>query len=123
VQAEGSLLLIDGVVDARNGRIWTFRAACLTLDEARLLGDWLLRAAKGRIDPHDRLTFAAPELTFTLDEHEYGQPRVLAGFSLGAAPSWLGDEQQRTYDYPVTLDLTPEALEFAAVDWEHELLS
>lgn len=117
----GASLVVDGVVDARDGRAWMFRAACLTRAEARLLGDWLLRAAKGRVQLLDRLAFAAPELTFTLDEHEYGQPRLVVGFSLGAAPSWLGDERERTFDYPVTLDLSPAALESAAVDWEREL--
>ncbi|HTJ37709.1 MAG TPA: hypothetical protein VL738_31135 [Dactylosporangium sp.] len=112
-------LVVDGIVDALDGRAWMFRAACLSGDEARLLGDWLLRAAKGRVELLDRLTFAA--LSFTLDEHEYGQPRLIVGFSQDTAPSWLGEERALTFDYPVTLDLTPESLEAAAVDWEREL--
>ncbi|WP_238018393.1 hypothetical protein KZZ52_09215 [Dactylosporangium sp. AC04546] len=113
--------VVDGVVDAGDGRAWMFRAPCLTRDEARLLGDWLLRVAKGRVELHERLTFAAPELSFAYDEHEYGQPRITVGFSRAAAPAWLGDEQDRTFDYPVTLDLSPESLESAAVDWEREV--
>ncbi|MFG2037123.1 hypothetical protein [Dactylosporangium sp. NPDC048998] len=112
-------LVVEGVVDALDGRAWMFRAACLTRDEARLLGEWLLRAAKGRVELQERLTF--PALSFTLDEHEYGQPRLIVGFSQQTAPSWLGDEREHTFDYPVTLDLTPESLEAAAVDWEREL--
>ncbi|MGI5244392.1 WapI family immunity protein [Dactylosporangium sp. CA-139066] len=114
-----ALLVVEGIVDALDGRAWTFRSACLTRDEARLLGDWLLRAAKGRVDLLERLTF--PVLSFTLDEHEYGQPRLVVGFSRETAPAWLGDERERTFDYPVTLDLTPESLEAAAVDWEREV--
>jgi hypothetical protein len=112
-------LVVEGVVDALDGRAWMFRAGCLTLEEARLLGEWLLRAAKGRVELLERLTF--PALSFTLDEHEYGQPRLIVGFSRDTAPSWLGDERERTFDYPVTLDLTPESLEAAAVDWEREV--
>src|SRR4051812_16264427 len=112
-------LTIEGVVDPQDGRAWMFRAACLTRDEARQLADWLLRAAKGRVDLLDRLAFAT--LSFTLDEHEYGQPRLVIGFSQDTAPSWLGDERALTLDYPIVLDLTAEALESAAVDWEREL--
>ena len=116
---EAGPLVVEGVVDALDGRAWMFRAACLTRDEARRLGDWLLRAGKGRVELLQRLTF--PVLSFTLDEHEYGQPRLIVGFSRDTAPSWLGDERERTFDYPVTLDLTPESLEAAAVDWEREV--
>lgn len=117
--ATGGRLVVDGAVDALDGRAWRFRAACLTRDEARLLGDWLLRAAKGRVELTERLAF--PALSFTLDEHEYGQPRLTIGFSQDTAPSWLGEERGITFDYPVVLDLTPESLEAAAVDWEREL--
>jgi hypothetical protein len=115
------LLVVEGIVDAGDGRAWTFRDACLTMAEAVTLGRWLLRAAKGRLELPDRLTFAAPILTFTLEEHDHLQPRVTVGFSLTAAPPWLGEERDRTYDYPVTLDLEPETLEAAAVDWERQL--
>ncbi len=115
------LLVVEGIVDTVDGRGWTFRDACLTVAEAATLGGWLLRAAKGRLELPDRLTFAAPALTFTLEEHDHLQPRVTVGFSLAAAPPWLGEERDRTYDYPVTLDLDPEALEAAAVDWERQL--
>lgn len=115
----GDRLIVEGVVDTLDGRAWMFRSECLTGDEARLLGDWLLRAAKGRVELLERLQFAT--LSFTLDEHEYGQPRLVVAFSQETAPSWLGDERERTLDYPVTLDLTPESLEAAAVDWEREL--
>lgn len=118
-QEDGPLLVVDGVVDALDGRAWMFRAPCLTRDEAQLLADWLLRAAKGRVELQERLTFEA--LSVALDEHEYGQPRLVVGFSRETAPSWLGDERELTFDYPVTLDLTPESLEAAAVDWEREL--
>src|SRR4051794_21662634 len=87
-------LTIEGVVDPLDGRAWMFRAPCLTPDQARQVADWLLRAAKGRVDLLDRLTF--PALTFTLDEHEYGQPRLVIGFSQDTAPSWLGDERALT---------------------------
>jgi hypothetical protein len=113
------VVVVDGVVDALAGRAWMFRSACLTRDQARDLGDWLLRAAKGRVELHERLTF--PALSFTFDEHEYGQPRLIVGFSLDTAPSWLGEERERTLDYPLILDLSPESLESAAVDWEREL--
>ncbi|GAA4246376.1 hypothetical protein GCM10022255_017350 [Dactylosporangium darangshiense] len=117
--SETGPLVVEGTVDALDGRAWMFRAECLSGDEARLLGDWLLRAAKGRVELLERLTF--PALSFTLDEHEYGQPRLIVGFSQDTAPSWLGEERVLTFDYPVTLDLTPESLEAAAVDWEREL--
>ncbi|WP_432836714.1 WapI family immunity protein [Dactylosporangium sp. CA-092794] len=117
-EADGRLT-VEGVVDALDGRAWSFRAACLTGGEARRLGEWLLRAAKGRAEPQARLTF--PVLSFTLDEHDYGQPRLVVGFSGETAPAWLGEERERTFDYPVTLDLTPESLEAAAVDWDHEI--
>ncbi|WP_344614371.1 WapI family immunity protein [Dactylosporangium salmoneum] len=119
VEPTGPAVTVEGVVDALDGRGWTFRARCLSADEARLLGDWLLRAAKGRVELLERLTF--PALSFTLDEHEYGQPRLVVGFSQDTAPSWLGDERAMTFDYPVTLDLSPESLEAAAVNWEREL--
>jgi hypothetical protein len=119
IKAAGQPLLVEGTVDALDGRAWQFRAPCLTAEEAERLGDWLLKAAKGRIELQERLTFA--DLSFTLDEHEYGQPRLIIGFSRDTAPAWLGDEQAMTLDYPVTLDLTPDALEAAAVDWEREL--
>ncbi|GAB3873435.1 hypothetical protein ACFPIJ_01075 [Dactylosporangium cerinum] len=115
------LLVVEGVVDAGDGRAWTFRDACLTAAEAATLGGWLLRAAKGRLELPDRLAFASPSLTFTLEEHDHLQPRVTVGFSLAAAPPWLGDERDRTYDYPVTLDLDPGTLEAAAVDWERQV--
>ncbi|MET7426289.1 hypothetical protein [Dactylosporangium sp. NPDC005555] len=114
-------LVVEGIVDAGDGRAWTFRDACLTAAEAATLGGWLLKAAKGRLELPDRLAFAAPALTLTLEEHDHLQPRVTVGFSLAAAPPWLGEERTRTYDYPVTLDLDPEALEAAALDWEREL--
>ncbi|MEV4511903.1 hypothetical protein AB0K00_23405 [Dactylosporangium sp. NPDC049525] len=117
----GALLVVEGIVDAGDGRAWTFRDACLTAAEGATLGGWLLRAAKGRLELPHRLTFAAPSLTFTLEEHDHLQPRVTIGFSLTAAPPWLGEERDRTYDYPVTLDLDPESLEAAAVDWERQL--
>ncbi|MEU0552566.1 hypothetical protein [Dactylosporangium sp. NPDC006015] len=117
----GELLVVEGVVDAGDGRAWTFRDACLTGAEAAGLGQWLLRAAKGRLELPDRLAFASPGLTFTLEEHDHLQPRVTVGFSLAAAPPWLGEERMRTYDYPITLDLDPQALEAAAVDWERGL--
>ncbi|MEV0127276.1 hypothetical protein AB0H83_02230 [Dactylosporangium sp. NPDC050688] len=119
--APAGLLVVEGVVDAGDGRAWTFRDACLTAEEAATLGGWLLKAAKGRLELPDRLSFAAPSLTFTLEEHDHLQPRVTVGFSLAAAPPWLGEERHRTYDYPVTLDLDPETLEAAAVDWERGL--
>lgn len=115
------VLVVEGIVETGDGRGWTFRDACLTVAEAATLGGWLLRAAKGRLELPDRLTFAAPTLTFTLEEHDHLQPRVTVGFSLAAAPPWLGEERDRTYDYPVTLDLDPESLEAAAVDWERQL--
>ncbi|WP_432987388.1 WapI family immunity protein [Dactylosporangium sp. CA-233914] len=119
VEATGETLVVEGVVDALDGRAWMFRAPCLTRAEARQLGDWLLKAAKGQIELLERLGFAT--LSFTLDEHEYGQPRITVGFSGKTAPAWLGAEREITFDYPVTLDLTPESLEAAAVDWEREL--
>lgn len=120
-RAGDQVLVVEGIVDTGDGRGWTFRDACLTGAEAATLARWLLRAAKGRLELPDRLTFAAPALTFTLEEHDHLQPRVTIGFSLAAAPPWLGEERDRTYDYPVTLDLDPEALEAAAVDWERQL--
>jgi hypothetical protein len=116
-----ALLVVEGVVDTGDGRAWTFRDACLTAAEAATLGGWLLKAAKGRLDLPDRLAFASPSLTFTLEEHDHLQPRVTVGFSLAAAPPWLGEERNRTYDYPVTLDLDPGTLEAAAVDWERQV--
>jgi hypothetical protein len=116
-----ALLVVEGVVDAGDGRAWTFRDACLTAAEAATLGGWLLKAAKGRLELPDRLAFASPSLTFTLEEHDHLQPRVTVGFSLAAAPPWLGEERNRTYDYPVTLDLDPGTLEAAAVDWERQV--
>jgi hypothetical protein len=115
------LLVVEGIIDAGDGRAWTFRDACLTVAEGTQLGGWLLKAAKGRLELPSRLEFAAPALTFTLEEHDHLQPRVTVGFSLSAAPPWLGEERDRTYDYPVTLDLDPEVLEAAAVDWERQL--
>ncbi|GAA3281895.1 hypothetical protein Dvina_09950 [Dactylosporangium vinaceum] len=112
-------LLVEGTVDTLDGRAWRFRGPVLSAEEAKRLGDWLLKAAKGRIEPQERLTFA--DLSFTFDEHEVGQPRIVVGFSRATAPGWLGDEQAVTFDYPVTLDLTTETLEAAAVDWEREL--
>jgi hypothetical protein len=119
VRVSGEPLIVEGSIDPLDGRAWQFRAACLTAEEAKRLGDWLVKAAKGRIELLERLAFA--DLSFTLDEHEYGQPRLVIGFSRDLAPRWLGAEQAMTFDYPVTLDLTTEALEAAAVDWEREL--
>ena len=116
---DGTDGIVEGIVETLDDRAWMFRARCLTAVEARQLGDWLLKAAKGRVELLERLAFAM--LSFTLDEHEYGQPRLVVGFSRDTAPAWLGDERQRTFDYPVTLDMTPESLEAAAVDWEREL--
>lgn len=121
VDGTRSELVVEGVVDTPDGRSWRFRDACLTRAEAAALGGWLLRAAKGRLEPPDRLAFAVPALAFTLDEHDEGRPRITVGFSLAAAPSWLGEERQRTFDYPVTLELTADSLEAAAVAWEREL--
>ncbi|WP_433057870.1 WapI family immunity protein [Dactylosporangium sp. CS-033363] len=119
VKSADQPLFVEGVVDALDGRAWSFRAPALSPEEAKDLGNWLLKAAKGRIEPQERLAFA--DLSFTFDEHEVGQPRLVVGFSRTTAPAWLGDEQSMTFDYPVTLDLTTEALEAAAVDWEREL--
>ncbi|MEU7875312.1 hypothetical protein [Dactylosporangium sp. NPDC049140] len=120
IKAAGEPLLVEGVVDALDGRAWRFREPCLTAEEAKRLADWLLKAAKGRIELPERLAFA--DLSFTIDEHEVGEPRLVVGFSRATAPAWLGDDEQAmTFDYPVTLDLTTEALEAAAVDWEREL--
>nr|BFE62429.1 hypothetical protein GCM10020063_069550 [Dactylosporangium thailandense] len=119
IKAAGEPLLVEGAVDALDGRAWRFRAPALTAEEAKRLADWLLKAAKGRIELQDRLTFA--DLSFTIDEHEVGEPRLVVGFSRSTAPEWLGPEREMTFDYPVTLDLTTEALESAAVDWDREL--
>src|SRR5262245_38022239 len=71
IKAADQPLLVEGAVDALDGRAWRFRAPVLTLEEAKRLADWLLKAAKGRIELQERLSFA--DLSFTLDEHEYGQ--------------------------------------------------
>ncbi|MFI5908744.1 hypothetical protein [Dactylosporangium sp. NPDC051541] len=119
IKAADQPLIVEGAVDALDGRAWRFRAPALTAEEAKRLGDWLLKAAKGRIELQERLSFA--DLSFTIDEHEPGEPRLIVGFSRATAPGWLGSEQAVTFDYPVTLDLTTEALEAAAVDWEREV--
>ena len=55
-------LVLEGVVDAPDGRAWMFRSAALTPGEARTLGEWLLRAAKGRVELLERLTNLAAEI-------------------------------------------------------------
>jgi hypothetical protein len=109
---DANWLIIAGHVLAGFGDSWSFAEPCMTVFEARRLGDWLNRAADGRRP--EPLGFMEPCLTFAIPPDE-GAMTVMMRFSHEAAPS-------RRFDEPVEVlfPMDVDELRQAAMDWVGE---
>jgi hypothetical protein len=131
-QRHDAWLIIHGHV-AHNDHVWAFTDACLRLDEAGRLGDWLGRAAAGSIRPAplpdptgdggwpSGIAFIEPVVGFSLGADQHGLV-LRVHFGREGAPPWLPDDDKPfPKGYLLDLHVDPRELHRAAKRWAHEL--
>ncbi|GHD79750.1 WapI family immunity protein [Salinibacterium amurskyense] len=122
---DANWLLIDG--RARWGaEEWNFLEPCLLVDEARNLGTWLLRAARGLVEPMElsgqsellpTLNFVEPNLGFSLVSFEPSAIVIRVFLWLESQPPSVTSEREFFLD----LTISPSDLTRAVAAWEQEL--
>lgn len=122
---DANWLLIDG--RARCGtEEWNFLEPCLLVDEARSLGTWFLRAARGLVEPLELSGAGALQPTISHVEPNLGFGLVSCDPSAVVLRAFLWLESQPpsvTTDREFFMDLTiaPSDLTRAVAEWETEL--
>ncbi|MBH0008596.1 hypothetical protein [Salinibacterium sp. SWN1162] len=122
---DANWLLIDG--RARCGsEEWNFLEPCLLVDEARSLGTWLMRAARGLIEPlaadgMDALqptqTHLEPNLGFGVVSFDPAAVVLRVFLWLESQPPSVTSERE----FFVDLTISPRDLRHAVAAWEQEL--
>lgn len=123
---DANWLLIDG--RARWGaEEWNFLEPCLLVDEARRLGTWLLRAARGLVEPMElsgrgepspTQEFVEPNLGFGVVSFEPAAVVIRVFLWLESQPPSVTSEREFFMD----LRISPRDLRQTVAAWEHELL-
>jgi hypothetical protein len=128
---EDEWLVIRGDVRASDGREWSFTDPCLTVSEARALGDWFGEVAAGAVAPvafeemvegySDSRLFGCiePNLAFSVEALSGDRVSVRVHLSVESAPPWL--PRPSYFEYFVLVNLGREELRRLAVDWSAEL--
>jgi len=123
--ADRNWLEIDGQCGQRRN-LWAFAEPCLTTLEARSIGAWLRSVAARTVDPQPdigggtpALTFAEPNLAFSVAAYGDAGAVVRAHLSLECAPPW--EQDRDIFAFHLAMALPSAALQRAADVWDHEL--
>ncbi|WP_010203630.1 WapI family immunity protein [Salinibacterium sp. PAMC 21357] len=122
---DANWLLIDG--RARWGtEEWNFLEPCLLVDEARSLGTWLTRAARGLIEPMELSGHSELQPTQDFLEPNFGFGVVSFAPAAVVLRTFLWLESQppsvtSEREFFMDLTLSPSDLRLAVATWESEL--
>lgn len=132
---DANWLMVRGEVRTDDGRSWTFADPCLTTWEARSVGRWIEGVLSGAIGVASAADLAVPDspiehftepnVAFSLASRSAEVIEIRVHLSLEALPPWFHDATDRPdiFEYFVLLELTPDELRQAAIDWEADLAS
>jgi hypothetical protein len=125
-------LLISGEISYEGGR-WAFRDPCLTAGEALAVAPWLRAAAAGTVPVSENdsaggvspdLVFVEPNIAFSVGGRDGGSVRLRVHFSLESAPpEFTMDERADIWQFFIELDMSGDALEAAASQWDQQIQS
>lgn len=125
---DANWLVVQGHIELRDGRTWSFTDPCLTTWEARELGSWLRAVRLGHVLPaafdgemdEPALAFTEPNVAFSLTDRCTGSATVRIHLSVESLPPWLQDAGG-LFEFFVEVQLTHAALANAEAAWEQEL--
>lgn len=122
-------LVVAGDVRLADGRVWAFEQACLTVSEARSMGEWLRSVGEGSVQPapfradsFDGLEWCTePNLGLSLAGLTEGEATVRVHFSLEALPPWRVDDDDDFYSYFELVRMSLVDLLAAADQWDRDV--
>ena len=122
---DGRWLLIGGTVSLRDARSWSFQEPCLTFEEARSLGRWLLRVGHGHEHPHVAAEppspYTEPNLAFELVARDTDAATIRTHLSAEVVPPWW--PRPSLYDFHIDLTVPLAEVIRGAQTWLHLLES
>ena len=121
-------LVVGGDVHLADGRGWAFELACLTVSEARSMGNWLRAVGEGSVQPSpfrddsfDGLEwYTEPNLGLSLAAFTEGEATLRVHFSIDALPPWHVDDHH-FYSYFELVRIALVDLTAAADQWDREV--